>query len=121
MCAPWGMSAPRFMYAPTHTYSCLFVCLFVCLYVFMSAPKFMYAHTNKQTNNYMSAPRGMSAPRFMYAHTQTYSCLFVCLFVCLSLCLFVCLHLTLCMLTLCLLYTSPSPRDAHESRMPSSA
>ena len=23
--------------------------------------------------------------------------------------------------TLCLLYTSPSPRDAHESRMPSSA
>ena len=24
-------------------------------------------------------------------------------------------------LTVCLLYTSPSPRDAHESRMPSSA
>ena len=24
-------------------------------------------------------------------------------------------------LTICLLYTSPSPRDAHESRMPSSA
>ena len=23
--------------------------------------------------------------------------------------------------TICLLYTSPSPRDAHESRMPSSA
>ena len=25
------------------------------------------------------------------------------------------------MCTICLLYTSPSPRDAHESRMPSSA
>ena len=25
------------------------------------------------------------------------------------------------LLSLCLLYTSPSPRDAHESRMPSSA
>ena len=25
------------------------------------------------------------------------------------------------MVTTCLLYTSPSPRDAHESRMPSSA
>ena len=26
-----------------------------------------------------------------------------------------------CFINLCLLYTSPSPRDAHESRMPSSA
>ena len=26
-----------------------------------------------------------------------------------------------CIYTTCLLYTSPSPRDAHESRMPSSA
>ena len=29
--------------------------------------------------------------------------------------------LILALVTLCLLYTSPSPRDAHESRMPSSA
>ena len=29
-----------------------------------------------------------------------------------------CLHMTI---QTCLLYTSPSPRDAHESRMPSSA
>ena len=48
----------------------------------MSAPRGMFApglcmltptnkQTNKQTNNYMSAPRGMSAPRFMYAHTHS--------------------------------------------------
>ena len=31
------------------------------------------------------------------------------------------LELTQCKYIFCLLYTSPSPRDAHESRMPSSA
>ena len=31
------------------------------------------------------------------------------------------LHVSCNKLSACLLYTSPSPRDAHESRMPSSA
>ena len=50
-------------------------------------------------------------------------CVCVCVCACVRVCVHVCVRVRVCMhaCVRCLLYTSPSPRDRHRSRMPSSA